>query len=290
MKNYLVYILYGSDDAYYLGAKFSILSFISRYQSDTELEVIVLAEYPEKFEGFDISVLKLTDDQLAQWSLQGSYHFRIKNRGLHFIAQHLELRAVDKILFLDTDTYFTKNPSAIFDLINAEHSVMHQPGNYIEKEPAGSEYSKLWGFSKIMGDGSTYKLNPFSRNWGALMIGLQGSNVDTLDVADELMLAFMERDCRAHTIEQFALAEAIVRQQKLVEGRALVEHYSTSGRKDYAISVLKIFFATRYNSFQEMLIASRAIRFQRPLRVVIAGHFYKKSKKLRAMLGLKIND
>jgi len=57
-----------------------------------------LTENPEKFAGYPINILLLNDKQKDEWSLSGRYHFRIKNRGLAFVIDSLNLKNSDKIL------------------------------------------------------------------------------------------------------------------------------------------------------------------------------------------------
>ena len=92
MRKIVSYIVYGNNQVYYDGAKFSFITFMNWISKDNSIEIVVLTEKPEEFVGYPIKILKLSDNQIKSWSLNGSYHFRIKNRGLAFIMDSLNLK------------------------------------------------------------------------------------------------------------------------------------------------------------------------------------------------------
>ena len=105
MRKIILYIVYGADQGYYDGAKFSLLTF--KYWSKQEnIEIVVLTEKPEEFSGYQVKVISIPNEKKNEWSLDGKYHFRIKNRGLAYAMDELNLKEKDKILFFDADTYF----------------------------------------------------------------------------------------------------------------------------------------------------------------------------------------
>ena len=110
MKKILLYIVYGDDQGYYDGAKYSFLTFMNWIKVNDPIDIVVLTEKPEEFSQYPITTLPLSTQQKDNWSLNGKYHFRIKNRGLAYVMDHLNLTANDKILFLDTDTAVKEQP------------------------------------------------------------------------------------------------------------------------------------------------------------------------------------
>ena len=64
---------------------------------------------------------------------------------------------------------------------------------------------------------------------------------ESLDWADKLSIKLFEL-VPAHTIEQFALSESLLRKYRMVEGKNFISLYSTSRKKEYAKNILSNFF------------------------------------------------
>ena len=125
MRKIVAYIVYGENQSYYDGVKYSFLTFMNWVSENDPIEIVVLTQKPEEFFKFPVSVFKLTDDQIDKWSINGAYHFRIKNRGLAYLMDELNLKTEDKILFFDADTYFHKSPLSLFNLINSKQALFY---------------------------------------------------------------------------------------------------------------------------------------------------------------------
>lgn len=267
----LLYIVYGENEVYYNGAKFSILSFLnSLASSDTRPKIIVLTEKPDLFEGYPVETVRITKAMRNAWSVDGKYHFRIKNRGMRYITENYEFAENSKLLFIDADTYFTKNANQLFGLIKDNQALMFlNEGNVNKKKKFSLLQDGMANKTLQLPNFGTYSLSNTSTMWGSLMIGLRPSMFNILDYADELMLALMH-ETNIHTIEQFALAEALQTQYLLVEGKKFVSHYSTSGKKAHAESVLRCFFRENSNkTFAEQLTNAREVKLKRgPLTVI----------------------
>lgn len=289
-KKYLAFVIYGNDKTYYQGARFCILSFFANWQGDesSRPEVVVLAEETEHFSGLPIHLFQINTDQKREWSLDNTYHFRIKNRGLKYIGEQLELEQEDKLLFLDTDTYFEQPTNVYFDSISAEQSLMFFPEVIINSLPDTNEYAVIRNKTFDLEDGSIYSVSEKSTMWASAVIGITGAQLKAFDYADQLIRALRSGGCKAHTLEQFALSEALSREVTLVPSKDWLKHYSTSGRKDWGRKVLDSFFASHGKKpFEEQIKLAKDVSFTRPLSEVIRGHIYKKKKKLRKLFGLK---
>ncbi|WP_413112721.1 hypothetical protein [Thaumasiovibrio sp. DFM-14] len=283
---YLVYVIYGHDETYYQGARFGILSFLSHWEGGNPPQVVVLTECPEKFEGMPIDIIGLSNQQIREWSLDGAYRFRIKNRALHFFITSRSLSEQSKILFMDTDFYFSQATNIFYEHITDQQALMFFPETSISNLPDDNEYAVLRQRDFVI-QGKQYRVTEQSMMWASAVIGITPRMIEALEYADQLILAFRKAGCMAHTLEQFALSEALSRNVNLREAKPWVQHYSTSGRKDYARKVLQRFFS-RYGSspFEVQVTASRGVNFRRTLVAVVQGHIYKKKKKLRKLLGL----
>ena len=238
--NYVAYIVYGKDEGYFLGAKFSILSLLTN--NTDELKIVVLTDNENYFQGLPVITLPLTQDEKDNWSLNNRYHFRIKNRGLNKIITDLNLSDENKIIAIDTDTYFTQPIAPIFKAIDQENSTMFKNEGKIREKSRFNVYKDaLDGKHFTTPNKATYTLSMDAEMWGALLLGFQISNKHLLDKADDLMLCLLGV-VDAHTIEQFALSESIKSEHNLVESKAYVLNYSTSGKKRHALRIITKFF------------------------------------------------
>tara|TARA_B100000787_G_scaffold163781_1_gene145776 strand:+ start:3338 stop:4237 length:900 start_codon:yes stop_codon:yes gene_type:complete len=277
-RKILLYIVYGDDQVYYDGAIFSFLTFKYWLKRDNSVEIYVLTEKPDLFEGYPINVLIMSDKQKTEWSLKGKYHFRIKNRGLAFVMDQLKLKDMDKILFLDTDTYFHKSPLPIFNLIQSNQAVFYLNEGLIYSRKRFSTFVRNLEGKKIQIDGQTYELSRKSAMWGSLMVGIMPNMRPSLDWSDKLMLKFFET-IPAHTIEPFALSESLLMKYKMVEGKNFVSLYSTSRKKKYASDVLSTFFnEIKLLSINEQVLLAQNVKIKRPFFIFLKQYFLRITK------------
>ena len=236
MRKILLYIIYGEDKGYYDGAKFSLLTFMNWVLNEDPVEIVILTENPDEFESYPVMVFPISAQQRNEWSLDGKYHFRIKNRGMAYIMDQLELTEQDKILFLDTDTYFHKSPLPLFDLIQPNQALFYLNEGLIYNRKRFQVYIDHLKGKPIQIDNDVYELSKESAMWGSLMVGIMPNMRPSLDWADKLMQVFIDT-VPAHTIEPFSLAESLLRKYKMTEGKKYVSLYSTSRKKEHVIPI-----------------------------------------------------
>ena len=268
LRKVVLYIVYGEEQTYYDGAIFSLMTFMYWLDNKDQIEVVVLTEKPEKFIDCPIKTLTMTEKQKNEWSLNGAYHFRIKNRGLAFVMDNLKLKDQDKILFFDTDTYFHKSPLPLFDLIQSNQALFYLNEGLIYDRKRFSVYVENLEGIKIEIDGETYELSNNSALWGSLMIGMMACMRPSLDWADKLMLKFFDI-VPAHTIEPFALSESLLRKYRMVEGKKFVSLYSTSRKKEYAKEILANFLnENKLLNFDDKVRLAQNVQIKRPLVII----------------------
>jgi len=276
MRKILLYIVYGEDQAYYDGAIFSFLTFMHWILDRSQIEVVVLTEKTEAFSGYPIKTLLMSKEQKNEWSLNGQYHFRIKNRGLAFVMDKLNLKDSDKILFFDTDTYFHKSPLPLFDLIQPNQALFYLNEGLIYKRKRFDVYVKYLEGKQIEIHGEFYELSKNSALWGSLMVGIMVNMRPSLDWADKLMLKFFDL-VPSHTIEPFALSESLLRKYSIVEGKDFVSLYSTSRKKEHARKILSNFFLkNKCLNFDEQIILAQNVKIKRSIFTI----FKQRSKRL----------
>ena len=272
-RKVLLYIVYGEDQTYYDGAIFSLMTFMNWTKDINQIETVVLTEKPEKFLDYPVKTLFMSEKQKHEWSLNGAYHFRIKNRGLAYVMDNLKLKELDKILFFDTDTYFHKSPLPLFDLIQPNQALFYLNEGLVYKRKRFDVYVKSLEGQSIEIEGQNYLLSKQSALWGSLMVGIMPNMRPSLEWADLLMQKFYEI-VPSHTIEPFALSESLLKNYKLVEGKNYVSLYSTSRKKDYVKNILSIFFKkNKFLSIEEQVYLAQKIKIKRPLFVILKQRF-----------------
>jgi hypothetical protein len=272
MRKVILYIIYGTDQGYYDGAKFSILTY-KYWTKNEDIEIVVLTEKLEEFYGYNVTLISLPKIKKNEWSLNGKYHFRIKNRGLAYVMDQLKLKGEDKILFFDADTYFDKSPIPLFDLINPTQAIFYLNEGLIHKRKRFQVYVQNLKGKKVKVGENFYELSKNSCLWGSLMVGIMPNMRPSLEWADLLMLKLYEL-VPSHTIEPFSLSEALLREYTLVEGKNFVSLYSTSRKKQYANKILSNFFIeSNFLSLDEKISLAQKVKIQRPLFVIIKQRF-----------------
>lgn len=271
-KHHLLYIVYGDNRIYYQGAIISFLSFLAHTPSEQHPNIIILTEKPAYFAGYPVTCLPLTAEMLADWSLNHRYHFRIKNRGLQYALTHESIAPNDKVLFLDTDTYFTESPLPLFQQINTDSILLFLNEGRINQHRAFSVYEKALTGKTIALSDQQYQLSPDATMWGSLMMGVMPSVIEKLDIADELMQALLPL-VSIHTIEQFAFVEVMKKYYQINEGKQWVKHYSRHKQKIYAEKQITQFLA----AYQQAPIAQQ-IEQVKQLTLARPWHIWLKQK------------
>ena len=275
MRKIVIYIVYGDSQDYYVGAKYSILTFLNWVKQNDPIEIVVLTERPNEFLGYPVKVFSMTLKQKNDWSINNKYHFRIKNRGLAYIMDKLNLKLQDKVLFFDTDTYFHKSPMPLFSLINQNQALFYINEGLIAKRKRFDIYLKNLTNVKIKIDNSSYQISNDSSLWGSLMIGVMPNMRPSIDWADKLMLELL-KIVPAHTIEEFSLSESLKKKYKLVEGKKFVALYSTSRKKEYANKILTNFFLKNQNlTIERQIFLAQFVKIKRPFWVIFKQRFFK---------------
>ncbi|MDB4598712.1 hypothetical protein OAI40_05815 [Candidatus Pseudothioglobus singularis] len=240
MRKILLYIVYGENKGYYDGVKFSLLTFMNWMINENQVEIVILTENPDEFESYPVTIFPISEQQKNEWTLNGRYHFRIKNRGMAHIMDQLELIEQDRILLLDADTYFHNSPLTLFDLIQPNQALFYLNEGLIYNRKRFQVYIDHLEGKTIKIDNVVYELSKDSAMWGSLMVGIMPNMRPSLDWADKLMQVFIDM-VPAHTIEEFSLAESLLRKYKMTEGKKYVNLYSTSRKKEYALPIIAEF-------------------------------------------------
>lgn len=261
----LVYVLFGEDPAYYQGAVFSLLTLMRASGGSLDCPVHVLAQQPEWFDSYPVRVTPLESEMLDEWSLGGRYAFRIKSQGVRSA-----LETSERLCFADADLAFSRPLDSLFDRIRPDSALMYSDEGPVLGRRRFSGYEPMRGRHFDLDGGISWGPSEDSRMWGSAIIGLHRDMAPALDLADRIQLALLDV-VEAHTIEQFALAEALrINGIQISAARHGVIDYSTFGKKLHARTVLDRFFAEfGRRPLREQVEAARPGLMRRPLGALL---------------------
>jgi hypothetical protein len=263
-----VLVCYGNQLGYFHGAKYQILR---GYHWLKNQHICVVTDRPEIFDGYPVNVLALDQKQVDIWSLKGQNHFGIKLLGLQ-LAIKSSPSHVNKSILLDTDMFWVRDPSQIDKLINDRSCALYQDEGHIKSSKNASirRYEEGLGTNRFVSDLWQYELSAGSKMWGSAIIGIDHSNSHLLEKAFDLF-KLLSPHVKAHTVEQFALAETLrLHEIKSIAAKHLVDHWSSIGKKNHATPILADFFATYgEHNFSAHLGYVNQIQIKRPISVLL---------------------
>lgn len=214
MQNQLMYLIYGPAEVYHREAKFSILSALYRADLQTNFTIVVYTDQPQHYADLPVETYPLTEQQLNEWYGELKYFHRAK-----LLAMQLAAGLAEKTYFIDTDTFFLKNPNKLFELVTDEQAIADELyfaslPEVVAKAPAvAAELARLGIDSKdipIINSG---------------LFGLARSQMDVFAKAIALNDVIYPASGRSNTTEQLVLGMAASTQIKLAEDPQIIKHY-----------------------------------------------------------------
>lgn len=266
-------VAYGDQLGYHHGAKLQILKCWDKWYSRAESCVCVVTDKPELFESYPVRVLALDESRIKNWSLDNRQHFGIKMKAVQWA---LNTSPASKILLLDTDMYWRKDPAKLTSLIDDTTMIMFKDEGYVERSSNKSiqQFERALREKRVQWGQDYYQLSPNSKMFGSAVLGLSTKHSPLLDQAFSLFET-LEPRIEAHTVEQFALAEIFrINGMTISLAHSSVKHWSSIGRKEYVTPILKTFFSTHGETdFETHLIEAKHVRISRPIAVVVKQKF-----------------
>jgi len=255
-------IAYGRDLFYHFNALFAALRLSAARRADDPRPIVIYTDRPKIFAHFPFDVVPITPAQMREWSLEGRYHFRIKNRVMHDVFA----RGFTRVLFTDSDLVFLSNPADDFAFIAPHRAVMHEnEGTAKRRAPAYARVPPL----PIAGR-ADFVITGAETMWRSSVMGLHRDMADAIDLADALICAMVGK-VGVHSIEQFALGLALMEVAQVRESVGRYMEFSTSGKKAYARGQLFAFFqAHRFDDFESLRARAAQTSLRRPMLDAIA--------------------
>ena len=198
--NRLLYIVYGAE-TYHQEAFFSIASALTRLRSTpgADIAIEVLTDNPAPYAALPVTITPVSSQTLQSWWAPHGYHFRAKHVALLQRLQGDE----DRVVLIDTDTFFHQSPQTLFDKVRQGQLLCNRIGGRYGDRPDALLYRTLSAGLQARGLGG--KEMPLLNSG---VIGLCGADRSVLERSIELMDELFPHAQGAYTLEEFVLAVA----------------------------------------------------------------------------------
>ena len=249
MENVLLYLVYGTDDAYWMEAKFSILSALRFLGSNGEkTRIVMCTDQPDKIAGFPVTIHAFNREKLAAWAGPSGYFHRSKNCCMAEVMDRFKLPTA----FIDSDTYFLKSPHLLFERVGPGRTLLHKPEGLIRETQVA-----LWQYVKDLSledpDGGSFSFDENSEMGNSGVVGLDPADRRLLDRALWLVDA-LYAPTQIFNVEQYGLTEIFRRESSMGYCGDIVAHYWGYSRAFFHHR-LKTFFEKSRGAPLEQLIA-----------------------------------
>lgn len=215
----LGYFFYGGSEEYKLELFFSILSALKQLENTaSNIKISVVTDQADFDPNLPIDILHISPDELANWTDSGAYNHRAKCFALKKLLEHYQC----PVVMVDTDTYFLKPPSELFDRISPTQTVMHcREVDAIENHPLYQP------FLPNIGNGLNVQGISFTRHapmYNSGVIGVDSCHLalinQSIDVLNEVY-----RICPVFNVEQLSIGLVLNQKTTLSTSDEIVAHY-----------------------------------------------------------------
>ncbi|GAA4048507.1 hypothetical protein [Flavobacterium chungnamense] len=253
MQNYLVYLIHGNP-IYYYELHYSILSAYKHKVNELSKIVIyaddvvyIKTHFPE-----DIEVFSIDSTTIGKWKGKDNFIHRMKVKVIQDIVSKYE----GNFLYLDSDTYFTKNCSEIFNNINSNSVYFDKcEGKLIDNK--GGIARKMKAFLKNESEfkipllNETIKIDSDFTVWNAGVIGFNSSYSNQLKMVEKFVDLLYSKN-QLFVMEQIAFNYFFQKQTTPFESKNYIHHYWYF--KEFRSVLTHFFEHNKSKSFEEMIV------------------------------------
>lgn len=240
----IIYLMYGHR-RFKLQALFSILTLYYYIQMKLDqYQILIYTDNDKTLKKYlgniPITIEHLSPEKIEDYKGKMKYKHRIK---ICVIKDALQKYKND-ILFLDTDTFFLKNPLPLINKISEEVSIMNEPE--YDMQDRKFESCDMLTLRRSLEDpvtlnGKTFII-PFSTiQWNSGLVGISYKNLhlleDIVSINDQL---YTNRP--VFFVEQFAIGYILQTRTNLICSEDYIKHYWRAAEKDIMNYHLKRFF------------------------------------------------
>lgn len=253
MNNYLVYSVFGNEN-FYNEVLYSILSYLKFHKEDENLIIILTdnADFFKKRISNNIIYHELNEEKIKLWKGKHNFVHRVKVKVIQDVVSKYE----GNFLYLDSDTYFIKNCSEIFENINSnaiyfdkcEGKLIDNKGGIARKMKA---FLKNESEFKIPSLNESLKIDSDFTVWNAGVIGFNSSYSNQLKMVEELVDVLYSKN-QLFVMEQISFNYFFQRKTKPLESKNHIHHYWYF--KEFRGVLSHFFEHNKSKSFEEMIV------------------------------------
>lgn len=223
--NHIIYLASGDKDSIYKELKYSLLSLnkVCSENFRNNLRIIIYTDreimLPKALQNLNIIFEYFTKQDVADWTKNcKGYFFIIKAK----VMQKFLSNNAGKILFIDTDTFFLKDPSSLFNQIGKGKAVMHIKEHSVRQRPTMKEYLRIKHFYSQ--EGTRFQIDPVFDLWNSGVIGIDNSSLPQLEKIT-LLIEQLTEDTNWHILEQLSFSYYLGKINKIISADSYIIHY-----------------------------------------------------------------
>ena len=208
-------------------ARFAVLTFLHfAMQWQHAWKVVVYTDQPEAFAGLGPAVVTepMGTERQRAWRGEIDFVHRVK---LEMLLDCLE-RHDGTLLYIDSDTWFARDPSPLYERVGPADAVMHECEGRLEDE-ANGVLRKMHRFVRDtalpLPGGETIRIAPSTEMWNAGVLGLDPSVAPPLLRRALALTDAMHARYRKHVTEQLAVSWVLQTTMRVHAADAVVQHY-----------------------------------------------------------------
>ena len=208
-------------------ARFAVLTFLHfALPRPDPWKVIVYTDQPGAFADFGerVATEPIDAHRLRAWRGRIDFVHRVK---LEVLLDCLQ-RHAGTLLYVDSDTWFERDPWLLYERITATGAVMHECEGRLEEEKNGV-LRKIHRFVRSntfqLPDGAIVRMPGSTEMWNAGVIGLDPSVAEPLLRRALSLTDAMHAKYRKHVTEQLAVSWVLQNEMHLQAADDVVHHY-----------------------------------------------------------------
>lgn len=208
-------------------ARFAVLTFLHFALTRQELwKVIVYTDQPGAFASLGAGVVTepMDADRLRAWRGRIDFVHRVK---LEMLLDCLQ-RHAGTLLYIDSDTWFERDPWLLYERIGPTGAVMHQCEGRLDEEQNGvvrKMHRFVRGNAFQLPGGEIVQMPGSTGMWNAGVIGLDPSIAGPLLKRALALTDAMHAKYRKHVTEQLAVSWVLQNEIHLQTADDAVHHY-----------------------------------------------------------------